>query len=483
MHRIFIVFFLLYYSSLNAQDWEVLLIEKEDTSLSSRKIIELDSGDLLLVVENYLFHPNSVGVFIEGFPKYGVDLMKVNQNNTIDTSFFLSVSPEFRNGSLLNFDQSVIFTVEVYTSVEPCISPHPTIGSFSRASDLGLSKFDSKVNEALKDTLYIHRDSAICGLLEFVQFANCQNTLYALRYNSNESKLLLDLIDPVSLEMFDNRIIDISVSPQHAYFDCEEEAFLIYCDNGGKLCKMDFYGNIQWSVDSIGLFTEVEVSLDNQFYWLNARIPRTNERFITKLDKEGKIISSKLIANHTFADIEPIDDGLLLALENRENEILIHVINESGRIISTESFVYERIIGRSVKLLSNGEVVILAQKVDAFNLGVCCIEVGENSPNKVMLIKKPLEQIWNPNIFQEEDVVVFPNPVKSSIEILFKDYFFDLESNFHYVLHSLNGEKIQEGKIHSPSQLISLDSLPTAMYLISIIQDKTIIKTQKLIKN
>jgi len=469
---------------LNAQDWEVFIIEKEDTSLSGRKIIELDSGDLLLAVQNYLFVPNSVGVFVEGFPKYGLDLIKVNQNNKIDTSFFLPVGSKFTLGGLLNFDQNVILTVEVYTGVEPCIS-NTNAQSFSLATDLGLSQFDNKATEALKDTLYIHRDSTICGLLEFVQFANCQNTLYALRYNPYESKLLLDLIDPVSLEMFDSRIIDISVSPSRAYFDCEDEALLIYCANVRRLCKMDFDGNIEWSVDSLGLFNEVEVSLDKQFYWLSTSIYGINNRhtLITKLDKQGEIISSRLMENRNFVDIEPISGGLLLALENRENEILFHILNKNGRIISTKSFDYERIIGRSIKLLSNGEVVIIAEKRDAFNLGVCCIEVGENSPNKVMLIKKPLEQIWNPNIFQKEEVIIFPNPVASNIEILFKDYFFNSEGNFHYVLHALDGEKIQEGKIHSPSHLVSLASLPAAIYLLSIIRDETLIKTEKLIKN
>jgi len=489
MSRLLIVFLSFSYTWLNAQDWELFVIEKEDTSLTAVEIIELDFDNLFLVTESFLFYPNSVGVFTSGFPKYGLDLITFDQDHQVDNTNFIPLGSKYTIGSLLNFDDVIIVPIEVFTGIELCYSPFGSSLAGSQATDLGLLKFDTNVSELLEDTLYLHRDTSVCGTLDFVQFANCQNILYSLRYNSNKSKLLFELIDAQNLEILKAQYIDIDVQPVLAYFDCEDQTFLIYCDFGDNriLCKMDFDGNVLWNKDGLGEIIEIEATFEKDFYWLKTiTYDYESQRYTTflyKIGKQGNLLTSWDFDNHNFVDIESIGQGMLLALENGENELSLHIINEIGRIVSTESFIYERALGRSLKLLSNEEVIIIADKVDAYNVGVCCIEVGENSPNKVLVIKRPLKEIWNPKVSENEEVIVFPNPTTNKIEIIFKEYYFNLEDTFYYQLHSLNGQILQESEIFAPSQVVSLSALPKSVYFLSIYQEDKVIKTKKIIKN
>ncbi len=484
MTKLLIALYWFFWSlGLSAQAWDILILEKEDTTLAGRQVLELASGDLLLPVENWFFNPNSVGVYISGFPQYGFDLIRVNKRHQLDTSLFVTLAPKFVIGSLSHFDDSVIVPVELYTGFEPCISPSPYAQAASQATDLGLIRLGSNASLYLQDTVHLHRDSSLCGHLDIVQFANCHDKLRALRHSPNGSKLMLETIDPYSFEILHTQYIDAPSVPSVAYFECEDNMILLYCRNDQRLCKMDYEGNILWSSEEIASAVEIEVSQDKEYYWIRSHAYGEGvQTYIYKFDRLGNLITTFAFEDMLVRDIEPIGDGMIMALENGNSEVKLHIVNARGRIINTESFYYERLLGKYIELLSTGEVLMVADKIDAFNLGVCCIELGDNTPNKVLILKKPLQEIWNPEILEEAIVEVSPNPAESEFELIFRDHVPQSNENLSYILHSISGQEMMRDQIQGPSQFVSIVHLPAAIYLLSIYDDEALVSTQKVVK-
>ena len=84
------------------------------------------------------------------------------------------------------------------------------------------------------------------------------------------------------------------------------------------------------------------------------------------------------------------------------------------------------------------------------------------------------------NLVTAISTALFPNPTTGSLTLQIKDY---NDEELQYSLIDLNGKLITNGKINSSQTNMEVNSLPSATYYFSIIQNNKNVKTYKLIKN
>ncbi len=78
------------------------------------------------------------------------------------------------------------------------------------------------------------------------------------------------------------------------------------------------------------------------------------------------------------------------------------------------------------------------------------------------------------------NAVAYPNPTHRTLTIAITNY--SLES-IKYQLIDIMGKAIMENNINEPETLLNMDSLPTATYLLKLVDNNREIKTFKIIKN
>jgi hypothetical protein len=77
-----------------------------------------------------------------------------------------------------------------------------------------------------------------------------------------------------------------------------------------------------------------------------------------------------------------------------------------------------------------------------------------------------------------EQIKVYPNPSKDIFIIDFKN----IKSDIKFELFSSNASLITKGKFENKTNKIDLSGKPNGVYLLKLINEKTVIKTLKLLK-
>lgn len=75
---------------------------------------------------------------------------------------------------------------------------------------------------------------------------------------------------------------------------------------------------------------------------------------------------------------------------------------------------------------------------------------------------------------------VYPNPVVSLVNLNIENY---TENNLEYQLFDLSGKLITTQKISQSETQIQLENLPSAVYLLNVLDNYKVLKTFKIIKN
>lgn len=76
--------------------------------------------------------------------------------------------------------------------------------------------------------------------------------------------------------------------------------------------------------------------------------------------------------------------------------------------------------------------------------------------------------------------IVYPNPTVQNVALVIKD--FDL-TNLNYQLFDIQGRIISNGKITQNETQIEMTLLASAQYILKVSNNKTVLKTFKIIKN
>ncbi len=79
-----------------------------------------------------------------------------------------------------------------------------------------------------------------------------------------------------------------------------------------------------------------------------------------------------------------------------------------------------------------------------------------------------------------EQITVFPNPFIDAVNIKFEN---GLATNKCYVLVDMNGKLVRQGNINDNETQIDAAFLVKGTYLLSVVSDKTLVKSFKIVKN
>lgn len=77
-------------------------------------------------------------------------------------------------------------------------------------------------------------------------------------------------------------------------------------------------------------------------------------------------------------------------------------------------------------------------------------------------------------------MMVYPNPTSSFLNLRIENYTIE---NLQYSLFNINGKEISSQKIENPQTQINMNNLPSALYLLKVIEEGKLLKTFKIIKN
>ncbi len=86
-------------------------------------------------------------------------------------------------------------------------------------------------------------------------------------------------------------------------------------------------------------------------------------------------------------------------------------------------------------------------------------------------------------INQEEQtttLLLFPNPAKEEINLIFENDKFNYESDYTYQLFNILGKQVKKGGIESENSLINLHEFSEGWYLLSIFENGEMIMTKKI---
>ena len=76
-------------------------------------------------------------------------------------------------------------------------------------------------------------------------------------------------------------------------------------------------------------------------------------------------------------------------------------------------------------------------------------------------------------------MVVYPNPTTNLLMLEVKNYSFE---NLEYQLFDLNGRLIVDEKINAETTTISMEQYPSAVYLLTVVNNNKEIKSFKILK-
>lgn len=79
-----------------------------------------------------------------------------------------------------------------------------------------------------------------------------------------------------------------------------------------------------------------------------------------------------------------------------------------------------------------------------------------------------------------EQITVFPNPFNEAVNIKFEN---GHGNNKSYVLVDMNGKPVRQGNINAEETEIDAAFMVKGTYLLSVISDKTLVKSFKIVKN
>ncbi|MDO9261889.1 MAG: T9SS type A sorting domain-containing protein [Flavobacteriaceae bacterium] len=98
-----------------------------------------------------------------------------------------------------------------------------------------------------------------------------------------------------------------------------------------------------------------------------------------------------------------------------------------------------------------------------------------------------VQQAYEVRTLSNEDVTdillnvnFFPNPTKSNVVLKISNIPLD---GVNYQLYDLLGRQIVTQKVKNEESIIQMDELPTAVYVLKIIKNNSVLKSFKIIKN
>lgn len=484
MRIIFILFYLLSFVSISAQNEDWIIFEKKDTSLSGTKVIEINDGKILLSIRNVYYIDGETGVPIEGFPLHGTEIYQLDSNLQPESKLFLRTGWEY--GGSLQYSENKTFVVyRKYTGFEECY--HPFLNAAAEANDLGIFTLNEKRDDYIQDTVYLHRDTAYCGQLKLINNTICNDYLFTTRYHIRNT-LLVQKTNLNNLALVESYLIkNVLNSPSRALFDCEEQSIIInthgsYYDYGISKIKLD--GTVEWKIDSIGRISSIMVSEDKKSFWIrNWGSSSPEEEKHTRLyqiTNTGEIIQKRTYSQK-FIKIDIWRDEIFVGLENVENGFRLYLLDNLGNIISSKSFYHDCLLAKSFTILSNNQIIISASHYRASSPTQCIIEDENTSPNKIMLIKMDIDEIWNPDSLLIKDLIFYPNPTRENIQLIFQEYITS-EDNINFFVYDTFGQVVKSGSIDNSWQTISLMDIPSGLYIISILKNQKLIRSEKIIK-
>jgi hypothetical protein len=80
-------------------------------------------------------------------------------------------------------------------------------------------------------------------------------------------------------------------------------------------------------------------------------------------------------------------------------------------------------------------------------------------------------------------VVAYPNPVTDNLMLVIKDLIDFSVETFHFRLSDINGRVLQSDKVAGHQTRIDMQNLPPAVYFLSVTDNRSELKTFRIVKN